>query len=132
MALRSPILASQAVSADRRALHRRREFSLPLPQRMVLDFLALVEVGLVVLAAVLAKYFYITFVLDSSQHPESYVAAGIAGGVTTFHLLRSRGMHTRAAFLEWHLRWRSLLVSIALSFLVLIALAYLLKLSADY
>jgi Undecaprenyl-phosphate glucose phosphotransferase len=132
MALRSLIPASQAVSADGRALHRRREFSLLLPQKMVLDFLALVEVGLVVLAAVLAKYFYITVVLDSAQHPESYVAAGIAGGLTTFHLLRSRGLHTRAAFLEWRLRWRHLLVSIALSFLVLIALAYLLKLSANY
>jgi Undecaprenyl-phosphate glucose phosphotransferase len=41
-------------------------------------------------------------------------------------------LHDRAAILNWRYRWRDLIVCICLTFLALIALAYLLKLSADY
>lgn len=99
---------------------------------MVLDLLALVDVSLVVLAAVLAKYFYITVFLASAQHLEPYIAAGVAGGLMTLYQLRSHGLQERAAFLDWRQHWPDLIFCIALSFLFLIALAYLLKLSANY
>jgi Undecaprenyl-phosphate glucose phosphotransferase len=131
MERRSLAVASQAVVADP-PLGRRREFSLHLSQRLVLDVLALVDVVLVVVAAILAKYLYINFFLESGQHPEPYIVAGIAGGVTTYYVVRSWGLHERSAILDWRSRWRDLLFCIGLSFLVLIAVAYLLKLSADF
>ena len=46
--------------------------------------------------------------------------------------MRSRGLCEPAAFFEWRKRLYDLVVSIGLSFLALIALAYLFKLSSDY
>ncbi len=131
MTRRSLVLAAQAGAADRGALGR-RELSLHLPQRMVLDVLAFAEVGLVVLAALLAKYLYIANVLGVSQPVELYIFAGAAGGLTIYYVARSHGLHERAAFLDGAARWRDVLFCVGLSFLVLIALAYLLKLSSDY
>jgi putative colanic acid biosynthesis UDP-glucose lipid carrier transferase len=47
-------------------------------------------------------------------------------------MMRLRGLDQPAAILEWRQRIGDLLVSIGLSFLILIALAYLLKISTDY
>jgi Undecaprenyl-phosphate glucose phosphotransferase len=102
------------------------------PLSMVLDLIMLAEVGLVVLAATLAKAIYIVLVLDSNQAIEPYVVAGIVGGIVAHYTMRSRGLCEPTAFLEWRKRLYDLLVAIGLSFLALIALAYLFKLSSDY
>ena len=102
------------------------------PLSMVLDLIMLAEVGLVVLAATLAKVVYIVLVLDSNQALGPYVVAGIAGGIIAHYTMRSRGLCEPAAFFEWRKRLYDLVVSIGLSFLALIALAYLFKLSSDY
>ena len=99
---------------------------------MVLDLIMLAEVGLVVLAATLAKVVYIVLVLDSNQALGPYVVAGIVGGIIAHYTMRSRGLCEPAAFFEWRTRLYDLVVSIGLSFLALIALAYLFKLSSDY
>jgi putative colanic acid biosynthesis UDP-glucose lipid carrier transferase len=106
--------------------------TLRIPDRMVLDILTLIEIGLVVACAVLAKLFYIVIFLESPHHPQPYVVAGIAGGLVAHYLMRGRGLHEPAAILGWRQRVGDLLVSIGLAFLILIALAYLLKISADY
>ena len=105
---------------------------LRIPDRMVLDILMLLEIGLVVVAAVLAKVGYIALVLDSAQGHQPYIVAGFAGGVVIHYMMRVRGLHEPAAILGWSRRIGDLLVAIGLSFLVLIALAYLLKISSDY
>jgi putative colanic acid biosynthesis UDP-glucose lipid carrier transferase len=105
---------------------------LRIPDRMVLDILMLVEIGLVVLSAALAKLLYIALFLDSQQDLQPYIVAGLAGGVATHYFMRARGLHEPAAILAWRRRLGELLVAIGLSFLVLIAMAYLLKVSADY
>src|SRR3954451_8372263 len=92
------------------------------PLGMVLDLIMLAEVGIVVLAATLAKVVYIVLVLDSNQALEPYVVAGIVGGIIAHYTMRSRGLCEPAAFFEWRKRLYDLVVSIGLSFLALIAL----------
>ncbi len=103
-----------------------------IPDRMVLDILMLLEIGLVVAAATLAKVVYIALVLESAQDHRPYILAGLAGGVVIHYMMRARGLHEPAAILGWSRRLGDLLIAIGLSFLVLIALAYLFKISADY
>lgn len=105
---------------------------LRIPDRIVLDILMLLEIGLVVATATLAKVLYIAFFLDSAQDHQPYMLAGLAGGIVIHYMTRARGLHEPAAILGWRRRLGELLVAIGLSFLVLIALAYLLKISSDY
>ena len=92
----------------------------------------LLEVGLVVVSAALAKLLYIAFFLDSRQDHQPYLLAGFAGGIVLHYMMRMRGLHEPDAYLGWRRRLGEFLMAIGLSFLVLIALAYLLKISADY
>jgi putative colanic acid biosynthesis UDP-glucose lipid carrier transferase len=114
------------------ALVASRAPALRIPDRIVLDLLALVEIGLVVVAATLAKIVYLAFFLASPQDHQPYILAGLAGGIIVHYMMRLRGLDQPAAILEWRQRIGDLLVSIGLSFLILIALAYLLKISTDY
>src|SRR4051794_5429357 len=70
------------------------------PLGMVLDLIMLAEVGIVVLAATLAKVVYIVLVLDSNQALGPYVVAGIAGGIIAHYTMRNRGLCEPAAFFE--------------------------------
>ncbi len=106
--------------------------ALRIPDRIVLDILMLAEVGLVVVSAALAKLLYIAFLLDSRQDHQPYLLAGLAGGIVLHYMMRLRGLHEPDAYLRWWRRLGEFLMAIGLSFLVLIALAYLLKISADY
>jgi putative colanic acid biosynthesis UDP-glucose lipid carrier transferase len=105
---------------------------LRIPYRIALDMLALVDIGLVVAAAALAKLLYIAFFLASGQDNQQYLVAGFAGGIITAYVLRARGLYEPAGIVRWRRRVGDLVLSIGLSFLLLIALAYLLKISADY
>jgi Undecaprenyl-phosphate glucose phosphotransferase len=106
--------------------------ALRIPDRIILDILMLVEVGLVVVSAALAKLLYIAFLLDSRQDHQPYLLAGLAGGIVLHYMMRMRGLHEPDAYLRWRRRLGEFLMAIGLSFLVLIALAYLFKISADY
>jgi len=130
MSRRSLATASQATTVDPASLVE--PSVLRIPDRIVLDILMLVEVGLVVVSAAIAKLLYIAFFLESRQDHQPYVLAGLAGGIVLHYMLRMRGLHERDAYLGWRRRLGEFLMTIGLSFLVLIALAYLLKISADY
>jgi putative colanic acid biosynthesis UDP-glucose lipid carrier transferase len=130
MSRRSLATASQATTVDPASLVEPPV--LRIPYRMVLDILMLLEVGLVVVSAALAKVLYIAFFLDSQQDHQQYLMAGLAGGIVLHYMMRLRGLHEPAAYLGWRRRLGEFLITIGLSFLVLIALAYLLKISADY
>ena len=106
--------------------------ALRIPDRIVLDILMLFEIGLVVVSAAIAKVLYIAFFLESEQDHQPYIVAGLAGGVVLHYMMRLRGLHAPAAILGWRRRLGELFVTIGLGFLILIALAYLLKISADY
>jgi putative colanic acid biosynthesis UDP-glucose lipid carrier transferase len=106
--------------------------ALRIPDRIVLDLLALIEIGLVVAAAALAKSVYLALIIASEQAHQPYLLAGLAGGLTLHYVMRLRGLDQPAAVLAWRQRLGELIVAIGLSFLILIAVAFLLKVSADY
>jgi putative colanic acid biosynthesis UDP-glucose lipid carrier transferase len=130
MSRRSLATASQVTAVDPASLVAPPV--LRIPDRIVLDILMLLEIGLVVVSAAIAKVLYIAFFLESEQDHQPYIVAGLAGGVVLHYMMRLRGLHEPAAILGWRRRLGEFLMAIGLSFLVLIALAYLLKISADY
>jgi len=100
--------------------------------RMMIDVLALVDVGLVILSALLAKLFYIAKYLDTEQQHQPYLVAGLAGGIVLHYVMRARGLQEASAIDGWSKRIGEMVIAIGLAFLVLIAIAYLLKVSASY
>jgi Undecaprenyl-phosphate glucose phosphotransferase len=132
MSRRKLATMSVATVVDPVALVAPRAPALRIPDRIVLDVLALIEIGLVAAAALLAKVVYLAFFLESTQDHQPYALAGLTGGVLLHYMMRLRGLDKPAGFLGWRERLGKLLVTIALSFLILIAFAYLLKVSADY
>ncbi|KAB2915286.1 MAG: undecaprenyl-phosphate glucose phosphotransferase [Hyphomicrobiaceae bacterium] len=122
---RVSVVATPALSTPRAPAVR-------IPDRIVLDLLMVFEIGLVVSAAALAKLLYIATILVSAQDLQPYVLAGLAGGAITHYMLRTTGLHETLAIVEWRRHLLRLIGTIALSFLTLIAIAYLFKVSADY
>jgi Undecaprenyl-phosphate glucose phosphotransferase len=102
------------------------------PHRMLVDVVALIDVMLVVLAAFAAKLLYISLLFDDPQAQQPYLVAGLAGGLVVHYVMRLHRLHEPAAILAWRDRIGVLLISVGLSFLTLIAMAYLLKISAGY
>jgi hypothetical protein len=103
-----------------------------IPHRVLVDVVALIDVMLVVLAAFAAKLLYISLFLDDAQAHQPYLVAGLAGGFVVHYVMRLRQLDEPTAILAWRERIGVLLISIGLSFLTLIAMAYLLKISASY
>jgi Undecaprenyl-phosphate glucose phosphotransferase len=103
-----------------------------MPNRIAMDLVALVDVGLVVLAAVVAKFLYIALYLEEPQAQEPYLIAGLTGGIITHYVMRARQLYEAPAVLAWRKRTGEVLLAIGLSFLMLIATAYSLKISASY
>jgi hypothetical protein len=101
MSHRSLATAAGAGAVDPAALAAARAPSLRIPDRFVLDMVALLDAALVVGAAVLAKLLYIRVFLESPQDYGLYVVAGLAGGLVTCYALRTHGLYERAAILEW-------------------------------
>jgi Undecaprenyl-phosphate glucose phosphotransferase len=103
-----------------------------MPNRIAMDLVALVDVGLVVVAAVVAKFLYIALYLEDAQPHEPYLIAALTGGIVTHYVMRARQLHDAPAILAWRNRTGEVLLAIGLSFLILIATAYVLKISASY
>jgi Undecaprenyl-phosphate glucose phosphotransferase len=114
-----------------------KSLALPLPgtrvpARIVVDVVAMIDIVLVVVAAVLAKLVYIAFFLADEQSHEPYLIAGLAGGIAIHYVMRARQLYEPPAILAWRNRLGELLVAICVSFLLVLAIAYLLKISASY
>ena len=95
---------------------------------MVADILGWVEVAFVVLASVVAQYLYIVLLLENTPQPEPYFLAGIVCALLFRHIQWKRGLNEVAILQQG--AWRSVLGSLSLAFLFLIATAYAFKLSA--
>src|SRR5262249_11171262 len=102
------------------------------PQRVLIDVVAFVDIALVVLAAMVARSLYIAPFSEDASTIQPYLVAGIAGGIVVHYVMRTRHLHEPHAILSWRSRIDALLFSVGLSFLVLIAVAFLLKISASY
>jgi Undecaprenyl-phosphate glucose phosphotransferase len=130
MSRREPARPTAPVSAPLKAA---TSTAFRVSDTMVIDIIAVGEVVIVIAAAVAAKFLYISLLLDDGwQSSKPYLVAGIAGGLVCWYVLRSQGHYVREALVDWRSSFARLNASIALSFLLLIALSYLLKVSADY
>src|SRR5262245_20992844 len=124
--------AARVASINAPALVTPQAPALRISHRMVIDVLALLDIGLVMLSAVLAKLLYIAMFLDSEQQYQPYLVAGLACGTIMHYVMRARGLLEASAINAWTKRVGETVIAIGLAFLVLIAIAYLLKISAAY
>jgi Undecaprenyl-phosphate glucose phosphotransferase len=99
--------------------------------RVVLDVLMAFEIGLFVLAAVIAHVACVAAAPGTLQL-QPYVLAGLAGGIIGHYVLRSRGQHDIAAVIAWKDQLGSLLTCIALALSGLVAIAVVLQVASDY
>jgi len=97
-----------------------------------MDLVAVLDVGIIVISAALAEALYIVLFLDIAPDLQPILVAGLAGGLIFHYVARRRGLYQPAAILAWRDRRGDLMMSIGLSFLVPIAIAFLLKISAEY
>ncbi len=100
--------------------------------RMIADAFAAAEIVVVILAALIAKLIYFEAVFDGSPPLEPYLMAGAAGGLLAAYTLRSRQLSTPSALYKGLQNWLLIISALATSFLMLIAAAYVLKISAAY
>ena len=124
--------ASRVASVDPRALITPQPPTVRISHRMVIDVLALLDIGLVILSAVLAKLVYIAKFLDTEQQYQPYLVAGLAGGIVLHYVMRARGLQEASATDDWSKLIGETVIAIGLAFLVLIAIAYLLEISSSY
>ena len=100
---------------------------------MLIDVLAICEFAWIVLAALFSKLLYINLALqDGGQAMKPYLLAGLAGGALTVIVMRSQRLYERKAIVEWDRVLGRLLSAVTLSFLLLVAAAYLFKVSTDF
>ena len=124
--------ASRVTSVDPPVLITAQTRAVRISHHMVMDILGLLDVGLVILSAALAKMLYIAFFLETEQLHQPYLVAGLACGAVLYYITRARGLQEASAIQGWSKRVSELLFAIGLAFLVLIAIAYLLKVSTAY
>src|SRR5215831_16021157 len=85
-------VASRVASVNSRAFTPHAP-TFRISHRMVIDVLALFDVGLVMLSAVLAKLFYIAMLLlDGEQQYQPYLVAGLVGGIVLHYVMRARSL----------------------------------------
>jgi Undecaprenyl-phosphate glucose phosphotransferase len=101
-------------------------------ERMVVDLLALADIVIVAIAALVAKFIYITLFLESDQAPHSYLIAGLLGGALVYYTARNHGLHEVSAILNWRERLYDLVLSVGTAFVLLLVVAFLFKVSKDY
>ena len=104
----------------------------PIPARMLVDVLMISDVLLVIASAVIARIVYVDLVLDVDAPFQPYVLVSCVVSVMLHQVLRIQGLYDVAALAQWRVHYWKLLLSIVLSFLLVIALGYLLKISAHY
>jgi len=109
-----------------------RVMPFPIPARMLIDVVMICDVLCVILTAVIARIVYVDFVLDVGGPLQPYVAVSCVTGVVLHQVMRMQGLYEVPALVRWPAHYWKLLVAISLSFLLVIALGYLLKMSADY
>src|SRR5262245_20095139 len=124
--------AARVASITPRALIAPQAPTVRISHRMVIDLLALLDVGLVTVSAVVAKLLYLAMFLDTVQEHQPYLVAGLAGGIVLHYVMRARGLQELSAIDGWSKRVGETVIAIGLAFLLLIAITYQLKTSAYY
>jgi Undecaprenyl-phosphate glucose phosphotransferase len=105
---------------------------LHLSQRMVSDAFLAIDMALVFAMAMLAKLLYIDLVLHSINDDPKYALAGIFGAIAVCCVFRGYGLDKPALLIKGHFQFRRVVFAVGLSFLAIVALGYVLKISADF
>ncbi|MDX2205214.1 MAG: undecaprenyl-phosphate glucose phosphotransferase [Hyphomicrobiaceae bacterium] len=109
-----------------------RAVPFPVPSRMLIDVVMIGDFLCVILAAAAARVGYLDFVLRTSGPLEDYLVVGCIAGVVLNQILRLQGLYDVSALTNGISSYWKLLLSLLLTFLIVIALGFLLKMSADY
>ncbi len=109
-------------------LHNRRPSISP---SLLAEIQAVIFPVSVVLASLGAKVFYFDLLLQSPAPITFYLGIGILGAIITSLIASEFDLHSTTAIVSGQPQWRAILVTISLSFLLLLCLFYLLKIS-DY
>src|SRR5690606_8601449 len=99
-------------------------------RQVLMDIGAFVEMGIVVLSAVIAKYLYLDLYLG--QHSADiwgYLGVGVIGACVTTITLRRQHLYEAERFSSQSAHFRRFFVGLFLGFLVLGAIGYLVKVS---
>lgn len=109
-----------------------RALPFPLPQRMLVDVMIIGDAVCVILAALIARAAYFSLVLEVDTPLEPYVLVSLVMSSVLNSIMRMQGLYSATSLANWTKSWWKLALAVVLSFLVVIALGYLLKISADY
>src|SRR5262245_40748084 len=102
------------------------------PSYIATDAVGVAEALLVGLAAVLSHQLYSLLSVGIDLRSEPYYAVGLVGAILFHFALRRSNLTSLNAVLRGIAEWRPMLLSLSLSFLMLIGAAYALKVSANY
>jgi putative colanic acid biosynthesis UDP-glucose lipid carrier transferase len=83
----------------------------------------------VLLAAIWTKFFYFDLLFQTPAPITFYLGVGIMGAILTSLIAIEFDLHSTSAIVSGQTQWRAILAAISLSFLLLLGLFYLLKIS---
>ena len=123
---------AESVAINGLVNQRPRALPFPVPLRMLVDVMIISDPVCVFFAALIARAAYFGFVLEVGTPLEPYVLVSLVMSLVLNPVMRIQGLYSASALADWTSSWWKLALSVVLSFLVVIALGYLLKVSADY
>jgi putative colanic acid biosynthesis UDP-glucose lipid carrier transferase len=103
-----------------------------LPGSVVVDLYSLADIGLIVVAALAAKYFYIGHILGSFSSDLPYFSASLIVALVAFIKMRKSGLYSIERVNDDSVRLRSVFTAIATAFLFAVLAAYLLKIGHTF
>jgi hypothetical protein len=95
-----------------------------LPGSVVVDLYSLVDIGLIVVAALAAKYFYIGQILGHFPSDLPYFSASLIVALFAFIQMRKSGLYSIERANDHSIRLRSILTAIVSAFLFALMAAY--------
>jgi Undecaprenyl-phosphate glucose phosphotransferase len=96
-------------------------------RKMVAELLALTEAGLVIICAIIAKIGYINWYLGDTPPLAPYLSVAILGSVFVHFLLKRYGLYDLDSIIKTVDFAKRILFGLSVSFLVLIAIGYIIK-----
>ena len=82
--------------------------------------------------AMLAKLLYIDLVLHNINDDPKYALAGLFGAIAVCVVFRGYGLYNPAPLIKGYFQFRRVVFAVGMSFLAIVALGYILKISADF
>lgn len=103
-----------------------------LSPKMITDMMALADMALIVIAAIIAKYIYIDGVLGVQGNDAMYALPALFCAVLSFVLMRKCRLYESFTSGNIHIRIGGLFSALCLAFLLLIFAGYIFKISFHY